>query len=166
AEWRARIATTEDPWGSRTSLPNVSSSAVSRAFPFPESRNSLSAVTQRPLPPELAPTRPSIPEAPPRLNRGTGPLDPAVDDDKAVADMTWGVEAHQTHHPVPDRGVPPVVPPAPAAMPVIGASLQPPRRNSFARFALVVLFVIASGLAVYQFVLRPKKPAPVAPPPV
>jgi serine/threonine protein kinase len=166
AEWRARIATTEDPWGSRTSLPNVSSSAVSRAFPFPESRNSLSAVTQRPLPPELAPTRPSIPEAPPRLNRATGPLDPAVDDERAVADMTWGVEAHQTHHPVPDRGAPPVVPPAPIAMPMIGASLQAPRRNSFARFALVVLFVIASGLAVYQFVLRPKKPAPVAPPPV
>src|SRR5215475_11605073 len=48
AEWRARIATTEDPWGSRTSLPNVSSAAVSRAFPFPESRNSLSGVHARP----------------------------------------------------------------------------------------------------------------------
>ncbi|HEY6178325.1 MAG TPA: serine/threonine-protein kinase, partial [Kofleriaceae bacterium] len=166
AEWRAKIATTEDPWGSRTSLPNVSSSAVSRAFPFPESRNSLSAVTQRPLPPELAPTRPSIPEAPPRINRGTGPLEPAVDDEKSVADLTWGVEAHQTNHPVPDHGTPVVVPPAPVAMPSIGSSLQAPRRNSFARFALVVLFAIASGLAVYQFVLRPRKPAPVAPPPV
>ena len=165
AEWRARIATTEDPWGSRTSLPNVSSSAVSRAFPFPESRNSLSSVSQRPMPPELAPTRPSIPESP-RLNRSTGPLDPVGDDDKAVADLTWGIEAHQTNHPVPDQGLPLVVPPAQSAMPAIGASLQPRRRNSLARIALIVLFAIASGLAVYQFVLRPKKPAPVAPPPV
>src|SRR5437868_7251228 len=61
AEWRAKIATTEDPWGSRTSLPNVSSSAVSRAFPFPESRSSLSMPGTRPQPDLLA--RPQLPRA-------------------------------------------------------------------------------------------------------
>jgi hypothetical protein len=38
------------------------------------------------------------------------------------------------------------------------------RRTLAARLALVVLFMIAAGLAVYQFVLRPKK-APPPPPP-
>jgi hypothetical protein len=50
-------------------------------------------------------------------------------------------------------------------MPSAAPSTQP-RRNILARLALAVLFMIAAGLAVYQFVLRPKKPTPVAPPPV
>jgi len=162
AEWRAKIATTEDPWGSRTSLPNVSSSAVSRAFPFPESRNSLSGVTPRPQPSELY-QRGSQVES--RSGRSGAMSDVQNDDDKAVADMTWGAEAGQssTLHPIPDQGVPP---PQSVVMPQIGASIQAGRgRNSFARLALVVLFTIAAGLAVYQFVLRPKKPVALPPAP-
>src|SRR6185295_3687080 len=86
AEWRAKIATTEDPWGSRTSLPNVSSSAVSRAFPFPDSRNSLSTLGTRPQPPEFT-ARPTGDQRP---RRSTGPLGDGGDDEKSVADLTWG----------------------------------------------------------------------------
>ncbi|HEX7843431.1 MAG TPA: protein kinase [Kofleriaceae bacterium] len=174
AEWRAKIATTEDPWGSRTSLPNVSSGSVSRAFPFPESsRNSLSTVSPRPQPPDMSLGRaPTMAE--PRSNRGTGPLDPVSEDEKSVADLTWGPEAapSSTLHPIPDQAAVPLPPPAAPAppampMPMIGSTLLPQRRNSFARLALIVLFAIAAGLAVYQFVLRtPKRPAPVAPAPV
>jgi serine/threonine-protein kinase len=165
AEWRARIATTEDPWGSRTSLPNVSSSSVSRAFPFPESRNSLSTVSPRPQPDGAIGRAPTQADA--RSHRGTGPLEPVSEDDKSVADLTWGAEAapSSTLHPIPDQAAPPLPPPAPVAMPVIGSTLLPQRRNSFARLALVVLFTIAAGLAMYQFVLRPAKRAPAPPPP-
>jgi serine/threonine-protein kinase len=163
AEWRAKIATTEDPWGSRTSLPNVSSSQVSRAFPFPESR-SHSGIAARPT--EIAP-RPSQPV------RAMTSAEP--DEDKAVADLTWGNDGEKssTLHPVPDQAL--AAPahahtPAPAPAlppPMIGASIQsraPAQgKSSLARAALVVLFAIAAALAVYQFVLRGKKPAPVAP---
>src|SRR4029079_7013641 len=69
AEWRAKIATTEDPWGSRTSLPNVPSGPVSRAFPFPESRNTLSGAHQRPLPPEPTSSQPLRPSQEQRAAR-------------------------------------------------------------------------------------------------
>jgi serine/threonine protein kinase len=159
AEWRAKIATTEDPWGSRTSLPNVSSSVVSRAFPFPESRNSLSAPHEQQQP-ESAPVpllRSSQQDA-----RSRTPTSEA-EEDKAVAEMTWGADGggSPSVHPVPDHAVSSTIPPP--MMPVIGASLQAPPRNSLARLVLVVLFTIAAGLAVYQFLLRPKKV--IAPPP-
>jgi serine/threonine-protein kinase len=174
ADWRARIATTEDPWGSRTSLPNVSSSAVSRAFP--ESRNSLSGVHPRP--------QRSISVAPPlrgpqvtRLGSTGLPLPADVggamsdaEDDKSVADLTWGLDPAQASpiHPLPDSAQPaaPVaVQPTLPMAPMIGASIQGPRRNLAARFAVVALFAIAAGLAAYQFVLRPKRPVAVPPPP-
>jgi len=52
AEWRTKIATTVDPWGSRTSMPNISTAGLSRALPVPESRNSPSAPHLRSRPPE------------------------------------------------------------------------------------------------------------------
>ena len=161
AEWRARIATTEDPWGSRTSLPNVSSSAVSRAFPFPDSRNSLSTVSPRPQPPDFARAQTQTAERP---ARGTGPLDPIAEEEKSVADLTWGVEAAPSPllHPLPEPSMPTPLPPPPV-MPGIGASATRSRLG-IARLILVGLFAVAAVLAVYQFVLRPKKTVPVAPP--
>jgi hypothetical protein len=170
SEWRAKIATTEDPWGSRTSLPNVSSSAVSRAFPFPESR-SLSGVHARPRSDTAARASQDL-----RLGSGLPVLGDASDvgeEDKSVADLTWGAEPGLSQlHQIPDSALPlPVASPAPApiALPpvMIGASIQAPRKNSMARLALVVLFAIAAGLAAYQFLLRPKKAVvvPAAPPP-
>jgi serine/threonine protein kinase len=161
AEWRARIATTEDPWGSRTSLPNVSSSAVSRAFPFPDSRNSLSTVSPRPQPPDFARAQTQTAERP---ARGTGPLDPISEDEKAVADLTWGSEAAPSPllHPLPEPSMPTLLPP-PAAMPAIGSSITRSRLG-VARLVLVGLFAVAAVLAVYQFVLRPKKTIAVPPP--
>jgi serine/threonine protein kinase len=182
AEWRAKIATTEDPWGSRTSLPNVSSSAVSRAFP--ESRNSLSMPGQRPLPGDTGnPPRPALHEA--QSHRFAASVaETAADDDKSVADLTWGSDAvgssiHQLPDhvemmqpapmamptPMPAPATPPPQMQAPVMMPTIGASIRQPQRNSVARMALAALVLIAAALAVYQFVLRtPKKPVPVAPP--
>jgi len=161
AEWRAKIATTEDPWGSRTSLPNVSSNAVSRAFP--ESRNSLSGVHQRPLPGQTPRTSQPGLSGVPRLG------DSDVEDDKSVADLTWGADPQLSQlHMVPDQAVPPAQQQQQPqiAMPTIGASLMPaPRRNSAARLALIILFAIAAGLAAYQFVLRPPKKQAAVPPP-
>jgi serine/threonine-protein kinase len=161
AEWRAKIATTEDPWGSRTSLPNVSSSAVSRAFP--ESRNSLSAPHQRPQPPEGM-TDPRLPQGH-RSGRITGQMasEVSAEEEKSVADLTWGADAQSAIHAIPDQAMPPPAPASPPvmAMPTIGASIQAHRRNSGARLALVALFTIAAGLAAYQFLLRPKKPVAV-----
>jgi serine/threonine-protein kinase len=165
AEWRARIATTEDPWGSRTSLPNVSSGPVSRGFRFPESRNPLSGPHQRPQPPSPSDDHPLTPSLQAtRPGRITGPLaDLPADEEKSVADMTWGGDPQPSPlHALPDQSMlPPAA--APIAMPPIGASLHADRSSSGPRIALVVLFAIAAGLAVYQFLLRPKKPAPVPP---
>ncbi|MBC7974980.1 MAG: serine/threonine protein kinase, partial [Myxococcales bacterium] len=121
AEWRAKIATTEDPWGTRTSLPNVSSGPVSRAFPFPESRNSLSlpGMNQRPLP-DQAQLRGTNEMARPRSATQAG----LADDEKAVADMAWGADADKssTLHPIPDQAVPPQAPAlALPQRPMIGA---------------------------------------------
>src|SRR5262245_60301892 len=163
AEWRARIATTEDPWGSRTSLPNVSSAAVSRAFPFPESRGALAGTNQRTLP-DSSGSQP-LPSQEPRSARPvTSVGEPSPVDDKGVADLTWGADALQApmHRAVPEPGH--AAAPPPKAMPA-GAPVMQPRRGLAARLALVVLFMIAAGLAVYQFVLRPKKSAPPPPPP-
>ena len=172
AEWRAKIATTEDPWGSRTSLPNVSSSAVSRAFPFPESRNSLSGVHQRPRPEYTG-------GATPRASHGgdmrvgasglpmLGDAADGDNDDKSVADLTWGADPQMSAlHQIPDQALPPS--PTPLAVPAFGAAIAAqaqPRRNMAARLALIILFAIAAGLAAYQFLLRPKKPIAVPPPP-
>src|SRR5262249_20334002 len=151
AEWRAKIATTEDPWGQRTSLPNVSSSAVSRAFPFPESRNTLSGAHQRPLPPEPLVPQPLRPSQEPRSGPAiTAAGEPQPEEEKGVADITWGADAVQAPiHALPDHGqavaAPQLIAPA--------AAVTAPRRNLAARLALVVLFMIAAGLAVYQFVL-------------
>jgi serine/threonine protein kinase len=172
AEWRTKIATTEDPWGSRTSLPNVSG-PVSRAFPFTDSRNSLSAPHQRPQPDPGAGQH----RAPPgqRSGRITGQhAEVGADDERSVADLadlTWGSDVPQSGHPIPDQAapalpVPPAPPQAPVVMPTIGASIQAHHRNSSARIALVVLFMIAAGLAAYQFLLRPKKPVTAPPVPV
>ena len=166
AEWRMKIATTEDPWGSRTSLPNVSSGAVSRAGSFAESRSSLSAPHQRPYPPDgSAGYRP--PQGP-RSGRVTGQMsEVTADDDKALADLTWGSDAQQpSDHLLPDQAAPAVPPPV-IAMPTIGASLQAHHsRRSGARIALVILVAVAAGLAAYQFLLRPKPPAPVVVAPI
>jgi len=185
AEWRAKIATTEDPWGSRTSLPNVSSSMASRAFPFQESRNSLSGPHQRPQPPEAQSGPLRALQQEPRPRRITSSVDEMPgDDEKAVADLTWGSDMPQSPvHQLPDQGdraahvsfgtgnqrsqdsqvaFLPQPPQPPVTMPTIGASIRASRRNSGARVALGILFAIAAGLAVYQFLLRSKKPAVVA----
>jgi len=168
SEWRAKIATTEDPWGSRTSLPNVSSSAVSRAFP--ESRNSLSGVHQRPLPGQT----PRTSQGDMRMGLSGLPRlgDSDIDDDKSVADLTWGADPQASAlHMIPDNAIVPQPQPQPpqqqpVAMPTIGAAMiQAPRRNSAARLALIILFAIAAGLAAYQFLLRPKKAVVVPPAP-
>src|SRR6185369_9967294 len=82
----------------------------------------------------------------------------------------WGADADKssTHHPIPDQAMVPIAAPAIPPRPMIGASIQAqaPRRNSFARIALVVLFGIAAMLAVYQFVLRKKPPVVVPTPPI
>jgi eukaryotic-like serine/threonine-protein kinase len=165
AEWRAKIATTEDPWGQRTSLPNVSSSAVSRAFPFPESsRNTLSGTHQRPLPPEPIVNSPPLlrPSQEHRARPVTSVGEPQHDEDKSAVEMPWGADPNQPlHHVLPDQAVPPPQMVMPAAAPAPAS-----RRNLAARLALIVLFMIAAGLAVYQFVLRPKKPPPAPPPAV
>jgi hypothetical protein len=74
--------------------------------------------------------------------------------------MTWGAsELPAPLHPIPDQAQ---ASQPPMMMPAVPATQ--PRRNIAARLALVVLFMIAAGLAVYQFVLRPKKPLPPPPP--
>jgi serine/threonine protein kinase len=172
AEWRAKIATTEDPWGSRTSLPNVSSSAVSRAFPFPESRNSLSGVHQRPRPEYTGGVTPRASHGGDMRVGASGlpMLGDAADgdnDDKSVADLTWGADPQMSAlHQIPDQALPPS--PPTLAVPAFGAAIAAqaqPRRNMAARLALIILFAIAAGLAAYQFLLRPKKPIAVPPPP-
>jgi serine/threonine-protein kinase len=160
AEWRTKIATTEDPWGSRTSLPNVPSGAVSRAGSFSESRSSLSAPHPRPYAPDGSGSYRS-PQGQ-RSGRITGQMaEVGADDEKALADLTWGSDAQPpSDHLLPDQAAPAV--PPPIAMPPIGASLQAHhRRNSSARIALVILFAVAAGLAAYQFLLRPKTPVVV-----
>jgi serine/threonine-protein kinase len=178
-EWRARIATSDDPWGSRSSLP----AAASRSFSFPE-RNSSSLPG---LPPrELPGTRPI---AEPRPSRSLAAVDPTAsttppapsaparpgsDDDRAVADLTWGSDVG-TAGPLrpladPDAAPAALPPPAPEIAGPIGASIgasvagAAAPRLPLARLALVLLGSVAAVLAVYQFVLRPRKPAP--PPPV
>jgi hypothetical protein len=88
------------------------------------------------------------------------------DDDRSVADLTWGMDqgpGHgSAHHQIPDHAVPAALP---LAAPPVGAAMQNRPRNSMARLALIVLFTIAAGLAVYQFLLRPKKQVVVVPPP-
>jgi serine/threonine protein kinase len=180
-EWRARIATSDDPWGSRSSLP--APAAASRSFSFPESRNSssLPGLNQR-APSELPGTRPM---AEPRASRSLGAVDPTAsttppapsaparpgsDDERAVADLTWGSDVGTAGppHPLVDPDAAPAAPPPPGpefAAP-IGASIAAaaaPRGLSLARLALVLLGSVAAVLAVYQFALRPRKPA--APPP-
>jgi serine/threonine-protein kinase len=154
AEWRAKIATTEDPWGSRTSLPNVSSGTMPRAVALPDSRNPLSAPHQHPQRPE--PTGGQRSSQDQRSGRITGPLsEMGADEEKSVADLTWGADAQQSSgHLIPDHATPLRTP---AAVPLIGASIQAHRRNSGARLVLVALFAIAAALVAYQFLLRPKK---------
>ncbi len=164
AEWRTRIATVEDPWGSRTSLPNMSSSSVSPASPASESRSMSSAQQQRPLPAEGQQRRPSQPE----LRPSRPVLSIAEDEgDVAVAEMTWGADAVQSSslQTFSAHGQP--TPSPPVMVPAIGAA--PTRRNTVTRLTVAALFTIAAGFAVYQFLLQPKKPVAVvavAPPPL
>jgi serine/threonine-protein kinase len=177
-EWRAKIATADDPWGSRSSLPSASPAGSSRSFSFPESRNSSSLpnLNQRALS-EFTGMRQAAGE--PRASRGLSAADPTAsptptrpssDDEHAVADLTWGSEVGGGGplHPIPDHSEldsHSASLPAPAPPP-IGASFPTARSSrpqSIARLALVLLGSVAAVLAVYQFVLRPKKPA--APPP-
>jgi serine/threonine-protein kinase len=178
-EWRARIATADDPWGPRGSLP----APGSRSFSFPESRNSSSLPNLNPRGgSEFTGMRPA---AEPRGSRmlsavestaSTTPPAPAApalvgsDDERAVADLTWGSDVGTAGpmHPIADHDVqlaaPP--PPPPELGAPIGASIAAaaaPRGMPFARISLVLLGSVAVVLAVYQFVLRPRKPA--APPP-
>src|SRR4051794_23801269 len=176
-EWRARIATSDDPWGARGSLPAGAGAAASRSFSFPESRNSssLPSVNQRALS-EFTGMRQAAGE--PRASRVLSAVEPAAsttppapsiparpgsDDEHAVADLTWGSDVGTAGplHPIADHEVAPAAPPPPA--PAIGASITgaaAPRGLSMARLALVLLGSIAAVLAVYQFVLRPRKSAP------
>jgi serine/threonine protein kinase len=183
-EWRARIATADDPWGPRGSLP----APGSRSFSFPESRNSSSLPSLNPRGvSEFTGMRPAAGD--PRTGRVLNAIDPTAsttppapvaqalpgsDEERAVADLTWGSEvgtAGQLLHPIADHADPEVVPVAPPPPvlelgPPIGASIAAaaaPRGMPFARLALVLLGSVAVVLAVYQFVLRPRKPA--APPP-
>lgn len=182
-EWRARIATADDPWGPRGSLP----APGSRSFSFPESRNSssLPALNPRGVS-EFTGMRPAAGD--PRTGRVLNAVDPTAsttppapiaqalagsDEERAVADLTWGSDVGTAGqlHPIADHldhEVVPVAPPPPALElpPPIGASITAaaaPRGMPFARLALVLLGSVAVVLAVYQFVLRPRKPA--APPP-
>ncbi|HET7500320.1 MAG TPA: PEGA domain-containing protein, partial [Kofleriaceae bacterium] len=105
--------------------------------------------------------------------------DAALDEDRSVVDLTWGSDAGGSPFPRPtgrtdpqaaapaatQRPSQPASPAKPQAVPVIGASIRPPRRSVLPRLTLGVLFAVAAGLAAYQFVLRPKKsPPPPAPP--
>ncbi|HEU4733181.1 MAG TPA: protein kinase [Kofleriaceae bacterium] len=201
-EWRARIATAEDPWGSRTSLPIGSSSgpgagsagtpsagasggpstgpstgspAGSPSSPvFHDSRTGMAH--ERTLLADAGPSRPASAE--PRFGRGSASVNEGtLDEDRLLADLTWGSDAggspfpRQTARSGPATSAQrPSQPPDPAAepqvAPVAGASIRPPRRGALARLALAALFAIAAGLAGYQFVLRSKKPLPPPPPPV
>jgi serine/threonine protein kinase len=164
AEWRARIATAEDPWGSRTSLPSMSSG--SRVSPYPEPRNTLAAQQQRPLAPELAdpPLRPSQQQQ--RRDRAVTPLG-EDDGDNAMAELSWGPNAVQSSplHSLTEHDQ--NTPAPPVMMPAIGAA-PPMRRNTVARLAVVVLFTLAAGVAAYHFLLQPKKlvVVPLPPPPI
>jgi hypothetical protein len=102
---------------------------------------------------------------PPEPRRATHPPHEG-EEERSVADLTWGVEPapSQTLHPIADQTVPPEPPAPPLAKPAVGEAIQP-TRNSLARLALVALCAIAAVLALYQFVLRPKKTAPPPPPP-
>jgi serine/threonine-protein kinase len=171
AEWRAKIATNDDPWGSRTSLPNVSSSGGSHTFS--ELRSSLSG-NQRRLPSDSG-NQPRAAGTDPRAGRPSTALADGAADDEKLADLTWGSEG-ASFQSLPDpAGAGPPAPPAPQAQPpapppvaapAIGASIRGSRRSSAARMLLVALFAIAAGLAAYQFLLRPKKPVPAPPPPI
>src|SRR5262249_21971917 len=100
----------------------------------------------------------------PRSARAITAIGEPQEEEKGVADMTWGASELQAPvHPVPDQTQ--ASQPAPMLMPASAPAVQP-RRTIAARLALIVLFMIAAGLAVYQFVLRPKKPTPPPPPTV
>jgi serine/threonine protein kinase len=178
AEWRARIATSDDPWGSRSSLLARSPAGVSRSFSFPGSRSSSSllSLNQRVLS-QLIGVRQAAPE--PRASRDLSAADPArparpgSDDERAV-DLTWGSDGVPAGplHPIADQGASSSIPSPPSAPAIgapIGASITAaaaPSRHSLPRLALVLLGSIAAVLAIYQLVLRPKKPIPPTPPPV
>jgi serine/threonine protein kinase len=177
ADWRARIATTEDPWGSRNSQP---SSGVPRAFP--DSRSSLSGIHIRPEPPE--PRGPGgTPNRPAHAERARAVLGtPVVEDERSIVDFTWGVDAAQASvHAVPDDAVPPTPAPTPrlsraiasvpgvpaAAMieaPTIGASITAQRPRTTGRIVTIGVAMIVGGLVLYLVALRPSKPPPAKPP--
>jgi eukaryotic-like serine/threonine-protein kinase len=170
AAWRTKLGTTGDPWKSRASRSTDSSSLVSRAAASPDARNPLSAPHQRPQPPESIQGQPlAALQRIPRPGRVTGPFsEPPPDEETLSAEVTWDGDVQPPPAPeLPDPSIdssePLPEPSPPIVMPPIGASLQARRRGSGFRLVLVVLFVIAAGLAAYQFLLRPKKPA--TPPP-
>lgn len=165
AEWRARIATNEDPWGGRsTSLPNQTANVSRASFPFPDSRGGLSQSARTPTGVPTG-TGDRGPLSNPRIAREMPSLDGP--EDEKVADMMWSDGAQRSssvNHPIPDQSQPRVDTAHPVlAPPAIGAAINKPQKNITARAVLGGLFAVAAGLAVYQFVLRPKKPAPVAP---
>jgi len=181
ADWRTKIATTVDPWGSRTSIPNISTAGLSRALPVPESRNSPSAPHLRSRPPERTGSQDRLSQQAPRVGRITGSLDAVpVDEERLVADLTWGSDVVPSAvHELPDQADQHLTPSATQALatppqppstvtPLTGASIRAQRPGSRARLVLIGLLAIAAGLAVYQFLLRPKNPAPaqVAAPPL
>jgi serine/threonine protein kinase len=177
ADWRTRIATTEDPWGSRTSLPNISTAGFSRALPV----SSLSSPNLRPRPSERMSSSARLSQPVPQVRRITGSIDAVpVDEEKSLADLTWGSDAAPPAiHELPDQADPQLTPatqarvmvaqPPSLATPLTGApgaSIGARPRGSRAYLVLIGLLVIAAGLAVYQFVLRPKPPAPAPAPPL
>jgi serine/threonine protein kinase len=87
----------------------------------------------------------------------------ATADDRSFTDRTWASDVGPSLQRAPAEAG--GAPRAATMRPAIGTSPQAARPNLLARLAVVVLFAIAAGLAVYQFLLRPEAPPPPPPPP-
>jgi serine/threonine protein kinase len=161
AEWRARIATTDESWGSRPTGRSTSDLRGAQTGSLPRSTSDSGASASfRGRPRERPQTR--------STSHPFASVSPSsAEDDRVVAERTWGGEAGGLpSHSLPDQAIAMPAPPQPAqivALPATAAG-SGKRSGAVARTIVIALATVAAGLAVYQFGLRPDRPvaAPTA----